>query len=65
MLPEAGGCAEPAQKIKKTITAPGDLSPKLYSGTFNHLATWLSDISQKPTPVKSHVTCKIYKRTAL
>jgi len=32
-LQQAGGCGEPARN-KKTVTAPGDLSPKLYTGTF-------------------------------
>jgi hypothetical protein len=28
-------------------------------GTFNHLAAWYSEVSQKPPHVKSYVTYKI------
>jgi hypothetical protein len=41
---KGGGCAEPAKNRNKIFTAPGDLSPNLYSGTFKRFATKFSSI---------------------
>lgn len=52
-------------KIKKIITAPGDLSPKLYSGSFKDFNAPSLSILQSPLQAQSYMTYKIYKNTAI
>jgi len=46
------------QKIKLTITSPGDLSPKLYSGTLERFAASFPNTFQKSLQAASHVAYK-------
>jgi hypothetical protein len=51
------------QKIRETITAPGDLSPNIYSGTFKSFATVIPIVLPKSSQAILHVAQKTSQKS--